>query len=103
MSGPSLPSKRFGFFVGLLVGAAATLGAIALYFELSGETISEPTVRDQAQAFIEESYFQEVTPSELESGSMRGMIDELRKEYDDKFSHYFDPKEYKQFQKSLSG
>lgn len=103
MSKGSTPSRRTGFLVGLFVGAAATLAAIALYFELSGDTISEPTVRDQAQAFIEDSYFQKVTPEELESGSMRGMIDELRKEYDDKFSHYFDPKEYKEFQKSLSG
>jgi carboxyl-terminal processing protease len=31
------------------------------------------------------------------------MVDELRKEYDDRFSHYFDPKEYRQFQKNLSG
>ena len=103
MSDPSRPSKRFGFFAGLVVGAAASLAAIALYFELSGDRISEPTVRDQAEAFIEESYFQEVTDDELESGSIRGMIDELRKEYDDRFSHYFDPKEYKEFQKSLSG
>ncbi len=103
MSDPSRPSKRFGFFAGLVVGAAASLAAIALYFELSGDRISEPTVRDQAEAFIEESYFQEVTDEELESGSIRGMIDELRKEYDDRFSHYFDPKEYKEFQKALSG
>ena len=95
MSDRSRPSRRIGFFAGLFVGAAASLAAIALYFELSGDRISEPTVRDQAEAFIEESYFQEVTDEELESGSIRGMIDELRKEYDDRFSHYFDPKEYR--------
>ena len=103
MSDPSRPTTRFGFFAGLLVGAAATLAGIALYFELSGDRISEPTVRDQAEAFIEDSYFQEVMPEELQSGSIRGMIDELRKEHDDRFSHYFDPKEYRQFQKALSG
>jgi carboxyl-terminal processing protease len=103
LSEGSTSSRRVGFFPGLLVGAAATLAAIALYFELSGDRISEPTVRDQAEAFIEESYFQEVTPEELQSGSIRGMIDELRKEYGDRFSHYFDPKEYKEFQKALSG
>ena len=103
MSQGSTPSRRTGFLIGLLVGAAATLAGIALYFELSGDTISDPTVRDQAETFIEDSYFQKVTPEELESGSIRGMIDELRKEYDDKFSHYFDPKEYRQFQKALSG
>jgi carboxyl-terminal processing protease len=97
------PSRRTGFIFGLLVGAVAALAAIAIYFELSGDRISEPTVRDQAAAFIEDSYFQNVTGEELESGSIRGMIDELRKEYDDKFSHYFDPKEYTQFQKALSG
>lgn len=96
-------SSRHSFTSGLLVGAAATLAAIALYFEISGERISEPTVRDQAQAFIEETYFRDVSPDELQNGSIRGMVNELRKEYDDKFSHYFDPKQYRQFQKNLSG
>lgn len=103
MSQAPAPERRTGFVLGLLVGVAATLAAIALYFELSGERISEPTVRDQAAAFIEESYFQEVSEEELESGSIRGMVDELRKEYDDRFSHYFDPQEYNEFQRSLSG
>ncbi len=98
------PSRRSSFFSGLFAGAAITLAAIALYFELSGDQISSgPTVRDQAEAFIEENYFEEVTDEELESGSIRGMIDELRKEYDDRFSHYFDPKEFRQFQRSLGG
>jgi carboxyl-terminal processing protease len=82
---------------------AATLAGIALYFEFSGERISEPTVRDQAEAFIEENYFEDVTESELESGSIRGMIEALSKEYDDDFSHYFDPQEYQEFQRALTG
>ena len=98
------PSRRTGFITGLFAGAAITLAAIALYFELSGDQISSgPTVRDQAEAFIEENYFEAVGDEELESGSIRGMIDELRKEYDDRFSHYFDPKEFRQFQRSLGG
>lgn len=80
------------------------MAGIALYFAISGDQISSgPTVRDEAQAFIEENYFEEVTDAELEQGSVRGMIEELRREYDDRFSHYFDPKQYRQFQKSLSG
>ena len=98
------PSRRTGFITGLFAGVAITLALIALYFELSGDQISSgPTVRDQAEAFIEENYFEEVGDEELESGSIRGMIDELRKEYDDRFSHYFDPKEFRQFQRSLGG
>ncbi len=97
------PPRRTGFATGLFAGAALTLAGIALYFELSGDTIYEPTVRDQAEAFIEENYFEKVTDSELQSGSIRGMIDELRKQYGDKFSHYFDPKEYRRFQESLGG
>lgn len=100
--GPSL-ERQTGFVLGLLVGTAATLASIALVFELSGERVSEPTVRDQAEAFIEANYFQEVSDEELESASIRGMVDELRKEYDDRFSHYFDPQEYNEFQEALSG
>ena len=103
MSQGPAPERRIGFISGLLVGAAATLAVIALYFELSGDRISEPTVRDQAEAFISESYFREVSDKELQSGSIRGMVNELRDEYDDRFSHYFDPQQYREFQKSLSG
>lgn len=104
MSQAPSPERHRGFISGLLVGAAVTLAAIAVYFELSGDQISSgPTVRDQAAAFIEENYFREVTDAELESGSIRGMVDELRKEYEDKFSHYLDPAEYRKFQTGLSG
>ena len=103
MSDAPAPERRTGFVLGILVGIAATLAALAAYFELSGERITKPTVRDQAAAFIEENYFADVSAAELESGSIRGMIEELRKDYNDRFSHYFDPKEYQHFQKALSG
>ena len=92
-----------GFLSGLFVGTAATLAVIALYFQLSGDRIADTTVRDQAEALIEGRYYRDVTEEELEAGSIRGMVNEIRDEYDDKFSHYFDPKEYAEFQKSLSG
>ncbi|HYH62340.1 MAG TPA: S41 family peptidase, partial [Solirubrobacterales bacterium] len=97
------PTRVRGFFTGLIVGATLTLAAIALYLELSGDRLSTPTVRDQAQALIEETYFREVSGDELESSSIRGMVDGLRKEYDDRFSHYFDPKQFEQFQQALGG
>jgi carboxyl-terminal processing protease len=100
--GPSA-ERRGAFLTGLFAGSAATLAAIALYFEISGDTITEPTVRDQAEAFIQDNYFREVSEEELESGSIRGMVNELRQEYDDRFSHYFDEQQYREFQHSLSG
>ena len=103
MSSSPGPKRVTGFLTGLLVGAAASLAGIAIYIELSGERFSKPTVRDQAQALIEESYFKEVTGSELESGSIRGMVDGLRKKFGDRFSHYFDPQEFARFKKALGG
>lgn len=103
MTNGSGSSRRAGFVTGLFAGAAATLALIALYFELSGDRITETTVRDQAEAFIEQNYFRDVSDEELEAGSIRGMVNELRNEYEDRFSHYFDPKQYRQFQRSLGG
>lgn len=93
---------RTGFTSGLIVGAAATLAAIALYFEISGDRLDQPSVQDDAASYIQENYFHEVSDAELETGSIRGIIEELRKDYDDKFSHYFDPEENEEFEHALS-
>lgn len=80
---------------------AAALVGIAIYLQFSGDRLSEQTVTDQAREFIEENYYKDPTKAELEAGSIRGMIDELRRDYGDRFSHYFSSEEYKQFQQAL--
>ena len=41
---------------------------------------------------IEENYFEDLDGDKLDQDSVSGMVDDLRKRYDDRFSHYFDPR-----------
>ena len=45
---------------------------------------------------IEEDYFHEVDADQLESESVRSLVDQLKKRYKDR-SHYFTPDEYERF------
>jgi carboxyl-terminal processing protease len=52
---------------------------------------------------IEESYFRDVDGDELENASIGGMVERLRKQYKDRFSHYFNPEAFAQFKQVTSG
>jgi carboxyl-terminal processing protease len=58
---------------------------------------------DEAVGVIEDTYFKDVGAEQLENASIRGMIKELRERYDDRFSHYFDPEQLKDFNEATSG
>jgi carboxyl-terminal processing protease len=94
-------SARFitGFVAGALV---ACVIAVAIVW-LTGGFESNESVATDAQSLIEQNYFHAVQPRLLENASIDGMISELRQRYDDRFSHYFDPREYRQFAMANSG
>lgn len=98
--------RRSGFYAGLLVGAAAALAGVALTVALTGDSLesigSGPTTVEQAQELISENYFKKVSDSDLDEASVRGLVDTIRKRFDDRFSHYFSPDEYDEFQASLN-
>lgn len=58
---------------------------------------------DQAADVIERMYFRPTDSSGVTNSSIRGMVQRLRKQYDDRFSHYFDPEQLKQFNESIDG
>ena len=58
---------------------------------------------EQALEVIEENYFEEVDPAELESDSVRAIVNELKKTYKDRFSHYFGPRAFKRFEEVTEG
>ena len=96
-----MSEHRSGFIQGLIAGAVAALAGVALAIVFTGgESQSLP---DQAREVIEENYFEEVSGDELDQGSVRGMVDELRRRFDDRFSHYFDPEQYSEFNAATSG
>jgi len=58
---------------------------------------------DDAMSVIEDNYFRETDTSQLDDASIRGMVKRLRKQYDDRFSHYFDSEQLAQFNEAITG
>jgi carboxyl-terminal processing protease len=93
--------RRSGFIQGLISGALVALAVVALVAALTPD--GGDSLADDARAVIEENYFKEVDGTDLDQDSVRGMVDGLRKRYDDRFSHYFDPAQLEEFNASTSG
>lgn len=69
------------------------------------EIVAEPRASTSSEALqqIEDRYFRAVDGDTLQDESVRGMVAYLRKRYRDRFSHYFDPKQFAQFQQATEG
>lgn len=100
-----MSSGNRGFIAGLAAGAIVAVVLLALVGPLQdllpgagGQSRSE-----EAREIIESSYFEETEADQLEDASIQGMVREISKENDDRFSHYFDPATYRRFQASTSG
>jgi carboxyl-terminal processing protease len=92
---------RSSFAAGLVAGAVlgvALAAVLGLVLDSDDESAEE-----QAREVIEANYFEEVDPSALEETSIRGMVSELQKRYDDRFSHYFSPEQLDEFEAATSG
>lgn len=67
------------------------------------EAIGTEDPADAAVETIVESYWRSVDPAQLEDASIQGMVEFLRRRYSDRFSHYFDPQTYAEFQAASRG
>ena len=73
------------------------------------EFLREPFVDDsagltvEATGLIEDNYYRSVGADELANGSLRGMVRDLRRRYDDRFTEYFSPQALAQFNEAISG
>jgi carboxyl-terminal processing protease len=94
---------RERFILGFATGAIAAAVVAVLIVGITGGFESDNAVSTDAQSVIEQNYFKPVKSSLLQNASVDGMISGLKKRYGDKFSHYFDPKELRQFDLSNSG
>ena len=83
---------RERFILGFATGAVAAAAIAVLIVALTGGFKSSSSTSTDAQDVIEENYFKPVQSSLLDNASVDGMISALKKRYDDKFSHYFDPR-----------
>jgi carboxyl-terminal processing protease len=93
---------RSGLVVGLVIGlVVATAVAVLIGVIDTSPLDDDPVV--QAREVIEDHYFHDPDLAQLDDASIRGMVDELRRRYDDKFSHYFSPKQLESFEAATSG
>ncbi|MEO8092378.1 MAG: S41 family peptidase [bacterium] len=97
------PDRRGGFGRGLLIVLAAGVVIALAATGLNALIAEEPSSSDQARDAIEANYFRDVDPDSLESASARGMVQELRRRYDDPFSHYFGPRALEALNAATSG
>ena len=92
-----------GFAVGVIVGVALALAIGALGIADDVFPGADDEALTDAREVIEENYFEPPDPERLDQASIRGMVDELRRRYDDRFSHYFSPKQLELFHQASSG
>jgi carboxyl-terminal processing protease len=67
------------------------------------DSTTEQSVSDQAAGLIQSKYFRETDPDKVQDYSIDGMVRRLRRQYHDRFSHYFSPAENQKLSESLSG
>ena len=97
----SKAARPNAFIPGLLIGLLA--GLLLASLDVFPFLEDDETLSEEAQRVIEESYFRDPDGRALGDASVDGMVDELRRRYDDRFSHYFDPKTLEEFRASTSG
>ena len=94
-----------GFARGLLAGAVVVVLLLVLIEPLRDAILpADANDRsDEALEVIESSYFRATDAEDLEDASVEGMVRRLRRENEDRFSHYFDAETYRRFESSTDG
>ncbi|MGK2931752.1 MAG: S41 family peptidase [Solirubrobacterales bacterium] len=70
---------------------------------VESELVTEQSASDEAAGVIEDKYWRTTDAAEVQDSSIRGMVARLKKQYDDRFSHYFDAEELEDFNDSIQG
>jgi carboxyl-terminal processing protease len=94
--------RRRGLATGFVAGVAVALAVAAAVVHLEGG-LGGSDATSQAIDAIRSDYFKPVGDAALNDASIAGMVRTLRKRYHDRFSHYFDPRQLRQFEEASSG
>ena len=78
---------------------AALVGVVTGFLDRRRRAIRWSSARE----VIEDNYFHEPDPAKLDEASIEGMVEQLRRRYDDRFSHYFTAEQLKAFEAATSG
>ncbi len=96
-------SRGRAFLAGILVGLAAGVAVVALGPWADDLGSGRAALSDEALELIEDNYWQEADLTELEDIGVRAIVRRLRREFDDRFTHYFDPEQFARFRSATSG
>ncbi len=91
---------------GLLAGAIVAILLLALIAPLREAILPDTTSSDPvstAQELIKDRYFHVTDQEVLDNASIEGMVRRIKKDNDDRFSHYFDPEAYSLFNAANNG
>lgn len=95
-----------GFLRGLVAGVIIAVLLLIAIEPLRDAILPDSRADDRvAQAIdvINEIYFREPDDELLQDASIEGMVRRLKRENDDRFSHYFDAKTYERFNAATEG
>jgi carboxyl-terminal processing protease len=99
------PAKEGRFTTGLVIGLVMGLVVAAVIGVAAGLLLNDdndnPVVH--AQDVLKDNYFHEPDQGQLDDAAIEGMVDDLKKRYDDKFSHYFTADQLEEFNAATSG
>ena len=70
---------------------------------VESELVPDQSASDEAAGVIAEKYWRDTDPTEVQDSSIRGMVARLKKQYKDRFSHYFDADQLAEFNESIQG
>ena len=96
-------SSPRGFAFGVAVGLALGLLIGSFQGVINDLFGDDDGAIGQAREVIEANYFEPVDDADLDDASIRGLVSELRRRYDDRFSHYFTPEQLEEFEAATSG
>lgn len=67
------------------------------------QDLGEQSLADEVSELVEDYYYRPVGGRALDRASVDGIVERLRKRYDDRFTHYFDPEQLARFEDSIDG
>ncbi len=67
------------------------------------DNVEQQSASDQAADLIRSKYFRVTDAEEVQDSSVDGMVRQLRRQYHDRFSHYFNPEQNQRLSESLQG
>ena len=67
------------------------------------QDLGEQSLTDEVGELVEDYYFRPVEPGQIDRASVEGIGERLRRRYDDRFTHYFDPEQLERFTDSIEG